>query len=70
MTIPAEAARRLGIREWDRVVVEAEDDEIIVRPARSLAELVEGWKPLGPPELSRQMTDVIRKERDERSASR
>jgi len=70
VTIPAEAARRLDIHEGDEVVIEAGPDAITVRPARSLAELVAGWAPLGQPGLARSVAEAVREERDARSASR
>ncbi len=35
VTIPAEARRRLGIREGDILIVEVRGEEIVYRPARA-----------------------------------
>jgi AbrB family looped-hinge helix DNA binding protein len=70
VTIPAEVARSLGLHEGDEVVVEADPEAITVRPARSLAELVAGWAPLGQPGLARSLAEAVREEREARSALR
>jgi len=70
VTIPAEAARHLDIHEGDEVVIEAGPDAITMRPARSLAELVADWAPLGRPGLARSVAEAVREERGARSASR
>ena len=69
MTIPADIARRLSIREGDSVEVDEEGGGIVIRPAHSLADLVSGWDDLTDvPEAD--LARDIREERDRRSGSR
>jgi AbrB family looped-hinge helix DNA binding protein len=70
ITIPAETARQLGVQEGDRMIIETKDDEITLRPARSLRDLAAGWRQLGSPQVSRLLAESIRTERDEHAASR
>jgi AbrB family looped-hinge helix DNA binding protein len=65
VTISAPVARRLDIHEGDSVEVDEEAGGIVIRPARSLAELVAGWDDLAP-HLSD--ADLARGIRDERKA--
>lgn len=68
VTIPADIARRLSIREGDGVEVDEEGGGIMIRPAHSLAELVAGWDDLTDvPEA--ELARDIREERDRRSRS-
>src|SRR5215469_12021147 len=68
VTIPADVARRLSIREGDSVEVDEEGGGIMIRPAHSLAELVAGWNDLTDvPEA--ELAGDIRDERDRRSRS-
>src|SRR5215472_16129952 len=69
VTIPAEMARRLSIREGDSVEVDEEGGGIMIRPAHSLADLVAGWDDLTDiPEAD--LARDIREERDRWSGSR
>jgi AbrB family looped-hinge helix DNA binding protein len=68
VTIPADIARRLSIREGDSVEVDEEGGGIMIRPAHSLADLVAGWDDLTDiPEAD--LARDIREERDRRSRS-
>jgi AbrB family looped-hinge helix DNA binding protein len=68
VTIPADVARRLSIREGDRVEVDEEGGGIMIRPAHSLADLVAGWNDLtNVPEA--ELARDVREERDRRSRS-
>jgi AbrB family looped-hinge helix DNA binding protein len=67
VTIPAEVARRLSIREGDSVEVDEEAGGIMVRPARSLADLVSTWDDLAPDVSEAELARTVREERDNRS---
>jgi AbrB family looped-hinge helix DNA binding protein len=69
VTIPAEVARRLSIHEGDSVDVDEEAGGIMVRPARSLAELVSAWDDLAPDVSDADLARTVREERDRRSES-
>ncbi len=69
VTIPANVARRLDIHEGDSVDVDEEAGGIVIRPARSLAELVAGWDDLAPHLSDADLARGVRDERDTRAAS-
>jgi AbrB family looped-hinge helix DNA binding protein len=69
VTIPANVARRLDIREGDNVDVDEQEGGIVIRPARTLAELVAGWSELAPQLSDADIARGIRLERDARSES-
>ena len=69
VTIPASVARRLDIHEGDRVEVDEEAGGILIRPARSLAELVSGWDDLAPHLSDAELARGVRDERDARASS-
>jgi AbrB family looped-hinge helix DNA binding protein len=70
VTIPADIARRLSIREGDRVEVDEEGGGIMVRPAHSLAELVAQWGDLAVGLSEAELARTVREERDARASSR
>jgi antitoxin component of MazEF toxin-antitoxin module len=57
------------MHEGDSVDVEEEGDGIMIRPARSLAELVAGWDDLAPHISEADLAQDVREERDARSRS-
>jgi AbrB family looped-hinge helix DNA binding protein len=67
VSIPTDVARRLDIREGDRVEVNEEGDGVAIRPARSVAELLAGWEPLGPPGIGAEMARAVREDREARA---
>jgi AbrB family looped-hinge helix DNA binding protein len=69
VTIPANVARRLDIHEGDSVEVDEQAGGIVIRPARSLAELVAGWDDLARHLSEADLARGVRAERDARSAS-
>lgn len=69
VTIPASMARRLDIHEGDSVEVDEDVGGIVIRPARSLVELVAGWADLAPHLSDADLARGIRDERDARAAS-
>lgn len=69
VTIPAGVARRLDIHEGDNVEVDEGEGGILIRPARSLAELVAGWEDLAPHLSEADLARGVRDERDTRAAS-
>lgn len=69
VTIPASLARRLEIHEGDAVDVDEHDGGIVIRPARSLAELVAGWDDLAPGISEADLANDVRAVRDARSES-
>jgi AbrB family looped-hinge helix DNA binding protein len=69
VTIPANVARRLDIQEGDTVEVDEEAGGVLIRPARSLAELVAGWDDLAPHLSDADLAQGVREERDARAAS-
>jgi AbrB family looped-hinge helix DNA binding protein len=69
VTIPANVARRLEIQEGDTVEVDEEAGGVVIRPARSLAELVAGWDDLAPELSDADLAHGVREERDARAAS-
>jgi AbrB family looped-hinge helix DNA binding protein len=69
VTIPANVARRLDIQEGDSVEVDEEAGGILIRPARSLAELVADWDDLAPHLSDADLALGVRDERDARAAS-
>lgn len=69
VTIPASLARSLDMHEGDSVEVDEQAGGIVIRPARSLAELVAGWGDLAPHLSDAELARAVRAERDERSDS-
>lgn len=69
VTIPAEIARRLDIHEGDGVDLDEEGGEIVVRPARSLVELVAEWDDLAPHLSDADLARTVREEREARAGS-
>jgi len=70
VTIPADIARRLSIREGDRVDVDEEGGGIMIRPAHSLADLVAGWDDLAPGLSEAELARDVREVRDARASTR
>jgi len=69
VTIPANVARRLDIHEGDSVEVDEEAGGILIRPARSLAELVADWDDLAEHLTDAELAQGVRDERDARASS-
>ena len=66
ITLPAKARRKLGIEPNSRVDVEVRDNEIVIRPLKTIAELdgifhkyVRGRKPVPWEEERRQMEQAV-----------
>lgn len=66
VTLPAELLSRYGLDKGDDVEVLAVDDHIEVGPARSVAELLDSWKPIGIRVRPEDLTKAIREDRDAR----
>lgn len=70
VTIPADLARRLNLHEGDRVEVDEAEGGIVVRPARSLAEVVAEWDDLASNLSEAELAQTVREERNARASSR
>jgi len=64
VVIPAETARRLGLEPGGPVEVEELEDAILVRPVRTLHDLMARWGPLGPPVTGAEIARTLREERE------
>lgn len=69
ITLPADARRKLGIKPNSRVEVVVRDDEIVIRPLKTIAELhgifhkyVHGRKPVPWEQQRREMEQAVARE--------
>jgi len=59
VTIPLDIRRRLGVREGDRLVFDAEGDAVTVRAA-SKEDPFEEWRGIGTPGIGKGRAAVLR----------
>lgn len=72
ITIPAEIRRALGIEEGDKIAVsllEGQEDVIVIRPVRSVAEMTYGMGAALSPTATGEASQDIRQWRDEFEAA-
>jgi AbrB family looped-hinge helix DNA binding protein len=69
VSIPAEIVRRLELEAGDEVEIREEGSQIVVKPKRTMAELLAKWEPLGPPISGEEIAASIREERERRWSS-
>jgi len=65
VTIPLEIRRKLGVREGDKVIFEATDDQVTVRPA-SKESVFEKWRGIGNPGIGKGRAAILRYYREMR----